>query len=300
MSLEGRSLKAEELIDFAWREARFPTGMQDAWRQIHYAAQAASEVGKSWGEFREDDSHSNFGWFDDGATAGFEGVATTTQPSIRARLDLSRLELNLVDTDGNRRDRLEFEGCTVHEALEWTGAKVEELVGPRLQPSRPAPDLPEHPLAEGDEFQAGDRTAFRAVSAWYTNADLLLRSVSRHMPEAEEPRCWPHHLDHATLSILSRDSGGRMSATIGMGLTPPDGIEGAGYWYVGPWTVEPGDSSRDWPDLPSGRWEHRPGTMPLAVLGLDEVSAVEGRDSQQERVAHFVATAVNSCLDRLG
>jgi len=34
----------------------------DAWRQLHHAAQIASEVGKSWAAARADDSHSNFAW----------------------------------------------------------------------------------------------------------------------------------------------------------------------------------------------------------------------------------------------
>jgi hypothetical protein len=114
------------------------------------------------------------------------------------------------------------------------------------------------------------------------------------------PRLWPHHFDLASLFVVERDSKGAMTKTIGVGITPPDAVDDAGYWYVSPWSKAEGDGFAK-ADLPLGRWVDR-GAMPMAVLPVTEVwrIASEGELTkagavQAAAVAEFVAAAVNLC-----
>jgi hypothetical protein len=190
---------------------------------------------------------------------------------------------------------LYLEGRTLAEAMNWVDAAATRMGGPRRRAAVPAPDLPEHPIGDGAAFNATDAVAFEAVAAWYANADALLGKLSTVLPNAEPPRCWPHHLDHATLSILGRDAHGAMTATIGVGITPPDAMEARGYWYVGPWSGEPMAKNDAWPELPLGHWVTRARTMPLGILPLTEIATLDGAAAQEQAVASFVVAAVNAC-----
>jgi hypothetical protein len=287
------------LTDSVWRAVACPPGLTDAWRQIHYAAQVASEVAKSWSHPRDDDSHTNLGWFDEGAACGFEGVATETDPPFHARLDPRRLTLSLVTQRGETHDRFDFHGRTLADAMAWVDAAATKLGGRRRQEAVPAPDLPEHSVAGQAAFSTADTLAFDAVADWYANADALLRKLVSSVPDLDPPRCWPHHLDHATLMIVRRNAQGQLAATIGLGVTPPDALDERGYWYVGPWAADPVAADAPWPEVPAGRWVAREGTMPMAVLPLTEVAALDSATAQITAVAGFVAAAVNACRDRL-
>jgi hypothetical protein len=273
--------------------------LTDAWRQVHYAAQAASEVGKSWAAPRDDDGHTNLGWLDDPSQPGFQGVSTQTDPTFHACLDPRSLRLELRMTDGISPEELPLQGRTLAEAMTWVDAAAARLGGPRRQAAVPAPDLPEHPIARGETFSTGDAAALQAVTDWYANADALLRKLGALLPDAGPPRCWPHHMDHATLSIIRRDAEGAMTATIGVGITPPDEMETRGYWYVGPWSREPIRGGDAWPELPFGHWVARAGGMPLGVLPLTEIATLDGAAAQEHAAASFVAAAVNTCRTHL-
>jgi hypothetical protein len=292
-------IAAEQLVTGEWRHADCPPGLTDAWRQIHHAAQAASEVGKSWAQPRDDDSHSNFGWLNEPSQVGFRGVCTQTDPPFHARLSTRSLVLRLQTDDAAVREEMPLHGKALDEAREWVDAVAKRLGGPRHQPAVPAPDLPEHPVADGAAFDADETTAFEAVTSWYANAEAMLRKLRTYLADADTPRCWPHHLDHAVLSVERRDGEGAMAATIGVGITPPDSLEASGYWYVGPWATNAADSDDAWPKLPVGRWVDRKGTMPLAILPLTTVATSATSAEQEQVVASFVAAAVNTCRDNL-
>jgi hypothetical protein len=270
--------------------------MTDAWRQAHHAAQIAAEVGKSWARPRDDDSHSSFGWRE----GVFEGVATNTEPSFRARLDIRAMTLALVTLDGIVRDQFGCHGHTLRDAVAWADAAATRLGGERRQPATPAPDLPDHPVARGTAFDISDSGAFDALVAWYGGADALLRTLATKLPQTGEPRCWPHHFDLAVLSIVASDDTGAMTATIGIGLTPPDALDDSGYWYVGPWLREAAGAPVSRPELPIGRWHEREGTMPLAVAPLHEIAALGDAKTQEQELAGFLSVAVNTCRAMMG
>jgi hypothetical protein len=251
--------------------------LRDAWRQLHYAAQAASEVGKSWSRPRPDDSHSSFAW---------DGTALLGEPvraahAFRAALDVPSLGIALRDETGAELARHPLDGDTFAGAIAWTRAAAERLIGPARQPSVPAPDLPAHPIAGGARFARGDGDRFAALAALLGGAASLLRAV------ASPVRVWPHHFDMAVLAELAPDR------TIGVGLAVPEPMEPSGYWYVSPWAADgAARGGARWPALAHGRWLDRGGPLRMGVLPLDAWSALPTAAARGVALARFVAEAV--------
>lgn len=281
------------------------------WRQLHYLAQCVAEVGKSWGEPQDDDSHSAL--FADGS---FKAI--TVDDNIHALLELESGAIEILNLRETGAERLTIwtSGLTLDEVKSRVRRAVEGYLGPERQPAVPAPDLPDHPVAAGKVFEFHPGTDPRsAISELYANTqELLGRFVGRVVQldsagsHELQPRIWPHHFDLASLLVAERDGKGNMAKTIGVGLTPPDDLEPSGYWYVSPWSKDhlPGEFAT--PELPVGRWIDR-GKTAMAILPVDEVwsilhdpdSSADGRSMEQTvALAEFVAMAFNACMRGLG
>jgi hypothetical protein len=237
-------------------------GLTEAWRQAHFGAQAVAELGKSWARESDDDRHSSMSWYSSHNWRGL--VGQKSDHGFQARLRLCDLVLSVVKDEGKRVAEIGLEGMTVDEAVAWMGEQGERHIGPRLQPARPAPDLPEHPLARGGRFK---RVAqLDMITDLYEGTDMWLAST---YPQFSYPRCWPHHFDLAALRIVERDDMGAATKTIGIGVTPPDSIDQAGYWYGSAWMKE---APRDvvLPPLILGRWHSRKNAPALAVRPVTE------------------------------
>jgi len=169
----------------------------------------------------------------------------------------------------------------------------------------PAPDLPDHATARGKPLTLTDVDARGDLEAIYEGAGLLLQALRESLGErhgaAEDtaaPRLWPHHFDAASLFVVARDGAGAMTRTIGVGVTPPDGIEPAGYWYVSPWAKESTGDDHRWPELRAGRWIDGHAGLRMAVLPLDDLFNLD-IPAQGHAVAAFLAVAVAGCLEVL-
>lgn len=262
-----------------------------AWRQLHYAAQAASEVGKSWGEAQPDDSHSSFTW----QGTALHGARARGRIPFRAALDVSSLGLSLQGDDGALLAATPLDGMTLPAALAWSRAQAERLAGePARQPSVPAPHLPPHPIAGGTAFGLGDGAGFAALAALLAGAATLLAEVARQLPVPKPVRIWPHHFDMAVLAAIAPDR------TIGVGLAVPEAIEPSGYWYVSPWSARASTAQAGgWPALSHGRWVDGSASLSMAALGLDVWSALPSDDARSAALARFAVECVEACLARL-
>lgn len=284
----------------------------DRWRQLHYVAQAVVEAGKSWGEVRDDDSHSAM-VVDDKRIVHDWFVSETAVPGISAKLEITRGQVMVEGADG-ASTWLRTEDKTIEELTRDVRRYLTLLAGEPKQASKPAPDLPDHPLGDGamvnfEQHLMGD------VGGLYTmTSELLTRFVAAVSELADNglheltPRLWPHHFDLASLLVCERDADGAMTRTVGVGVTPPDDVEGSGYWYVSPWSKAAVGTAFAFPELPVGRWVER-GDLAMAVLPVSEVMALVVPSDEALLsgsrlrpplgcvVAEFIATAFNACMD---
>jgi hypothetical protein len=293
-----RALDVDALAAAAGRSGSAPIrvtpALVDAWRQVHHAAQIASEVGKAWGVAQPDDSHSTFEWL----AGALVGVPIAGEPPFRAALRVESLTLELRDLQGKDLAVRPLAGTRFADGLTWVREVAAKLAGggPR-QRAVPAPDLPAHPVSRGAPFALADPSAFADLARLLGGADAVLRRIAESSPEAGPVRCWPHHFDLATLFEVGRAPDGSATRTIGIGLTVPDSVEASGYWYVSPWSAVP---TKPGPDaaLPRGRWLPR-GALAMALLPLAEIAALDAARERHEAVARFLADAFAACRERL-
>lgn len=259
----------------------------DAWRQLHHAAQLASEVGKAWATPRADDSHSAFGWHD----GELLGASVAASIGFRAGLRVHDLALRLVAGDGAELASQPLDGMQVADGMRWIRGEVEQLAGPPRQPAVPAPDLPRHPVAKGAPF-AVRPAELAALAHLLGGADALLRAIAG---SGSPVAIWPHHFDMATLLELAPQR------TIGAGLAVPDALEPSGYWYVSPWAAEPPEPNASiWPALAHGRWVERGGALRMAALPLAAWGALGDARERRAALAGFLATSLDASASNLG
>ena len=302
------SLTVDQLAAELWAHVGSDAeAFTEAWRQAHYAAQAVAEVGKSWGEPREDDAHSALLFDPEDET--WCSPAADRHGGVRARLDLGAGVITIDRDEPGEGAWIDPTGRTLETLRHWVRSTAERLTdAPADQDAQPAPGLPEHELGEGGRFWFDDAGALSQLETLYTfAADLLARTaeaVHARTADGEDElmiRLWPLHFDGATLAVLSRVAGGNMIKTIGGGLTPPDETEGSGYFYVSAWRKD-GESSEapTLSPMPHGRWEMRGGGSAMAVLPISEIAQLDDASDQSERIAAFVAAAFNTCEEMLG
>lgn len=285
-----------------------PKAFVYAWRQLHYVSQAVVEVGKSWGESRDDDSHSAMLYSDDPIGFASEG----DQSDIRATWSAGSTTVTVEHDPGEQGPEefiaIDYEGLTLAQLTDWVKLNAQRFGGDAQQKSKPAPDLPDHPLAGDAVFEW--RPEVSIVFAHYHITQRLLErfvlAVQSAGAESEHelvPRLWPHHFDLASLLVVARDAGGNMTKTIGVGFTPPDPIDDSGYWYVSPWVKDGPSKAFARPELPLGRWVDRGGTA-MAVLPVSDIWNIAEDDSLEDpgtvqgcAIAEFVATAFNACME---
>jgi hypothetical protein len=265
--------------------------LTEAWRQAHFAAQAVVEVGKLWSVPHADDSHTTMAF--DGEQRALTSIADVDGSCLVGALRLADLTLELCTK--NDRQRLELHGMTLVEAIGWVSRTGTDMVGAPRQPSVPAPDLPEHALAAGAAFDRSDQDGLHALEILYANAHRLLLGFRQHAPTASPVQCWPHHFDIAVLLTVASDPAGAMTATVGVGLTPPDGLMDQGYLYVSPWLRHPPDQLGPWAELTHGLWIDR-GPLKMAVLPLSQLLAQPGQGAAARR---FVDEAERACRNAM-
>ena len=120
--------------------------LTEAWRQTHFAAQVAAELGKSWAGERPDDSHSTMMWVVAGDWRGLEGVPAEGPRPYRARLGFETLDVSVVDGQGGTIARLSLPERTLEVLravsqdegwhIDWIRRKGREIADREGTPER--------------------------------------------------------------------------------------------------------------------------------------------------------------------
>lgn len=243
------------MVDLKWRPFRNVDRrlLSEARLQAHYAVQWLARAARAYIPPQPDDSHTSLRWDND-----VDGFMTRPLRN-RSRLSLRVASLTLALHDGGSAaaQSLSLAGRTDAEARQWLG---EHLAARRLDPKAldaPSPyEMPAHAIAEGATYDAaGVSDALGEIAACFANAAFFLDRVERQMIEhkfsASPVRCWPHHFDLATLTMLPTPDPD-MIGYVGTGISPGDEYYDEPYFYV---SVYPDPDPATLPALPAlGHW----------------------------------------------
>lgn len=264
-----------------------PTQLTESRIQLHYAIQFIAATGMALGEPQPDGSHMTLNWSPD--INGFIGLKIPGIHPCYLALEPASLTSLILDDQHQRITSLPLSGKTLAAALDWHKAKLMQLGGDadKIALLDYPDDFPDHPLAHGAVFDAGDEAGLSALAAYFAHTHPLLQSVAVSEAGASPLHIWPHHFDMATLITLGGQ--GEEAQTIGVGLSPGDGGYDQPYWYVAPWPYPPQEKL---PDLSLGKW-HTAGWIG-AILTAAEVGD-PALESTQQTLKTFLDEAVSAC-----
>lgn len=268
-----------------------PSSVGSARLEVYAAAWLVSAVGRTLALPEDDHGHVSLSW-DEGEGALVGRRVERIRP-IRASFRPDRSELRLTADEVDPIGSLALEGRTVAEARAWLEAALAAL-GTDADADRPSLPAPlEGPLEMA--FVAPGLPALE-IAAWLSNAAALLQQIAVAAGEAASPvRCWPHHLDIATLITVQPDPDPEQARSIGVGLSLGDARIKQPYWYVGVWPI-PADPVL--PELQVGVWNTE-GWLGPCLTGEAVVGA--GSAAEQEEAARlFLDSAIQSAGQILG
>ena len=274
-----------------------PSGLSDARIQAHWASQLLAAAADSYAPHADDDSHTNLGWVD--SLRALVGRPLGMQGAVHVGIRIEDLTILLVAEDFELLGEIPLAG----RGLQWGRRELSRALpshigtkGPRELVLRDY-DMPEHPVSGDGHFDLSESAAFVELRRWYANTATVLTDLSEGTSGASDVRCWPHHLDLATLITLAGSAADGKAKTIGVGMTPGDGNYGEPYWYVTPYP---------YPEDPvlgelagGGKW-HREGWLGAVLVGAAALDGVAGESAQHDRVSSFLRTAIDACRRMLG
>ena len=257
--------------------------LSDCRLQLHYAAQFGAAAGISFLAHRPDESHTNLEWVP--SLAGlFSRVIPTGRP-FRIGVRPSKFALLMVTEENQPIAEYKLHGRTITDATEWIRSQVKSLgADPTRYTLRRDYEIPDHPVAIGESFDASAPTLFEELSKWFSNAATLLGSVVRKTRRASELRCWPQHFDLATLIKVAP---GR---TIGMGLEPGDDFYDEPYFYLNMSPQPSASRAQSRPLWGNGTWHTNEWVGP--VLPGSRFGAAS---AQEQQVREFLDSATAAC-----
>ena len=193
-------------------------------QQAHTAAQLLASAAQTYLPPRADSSESAMRWAQGHLVSqAFDGVTLHLDPGL--------LVILVQGPEGEMR--LDLEGRSPSQALEALATALGQQ-GVAFKPWRiPDWDTPMGPLMEQGAFAVQPEGA--VLTRAYQAAAELLAQVERDIPKAGPALCWPHHFDLACLVAVASDEKGKLSQSIGIGMSPGDSGIPAPYLYVTPW-----------------------------------------------------------------
>jgi hypothetical protein len=247
--------RGSALAELKWRPFRDVDRRRlgEARLQAHYAVQWLARTARAYIPPQPDDSHTSLRW-----DSEFDCFMTRPlRDRSRLRLQIAGLTLTVHDGSGAGDQSLSLSGCTDADVRQWLGTCLATHgLHPQLLDAPSPYGMPTHAIAAGAAYAASDITdALAEIAACFGNADFFLERIERQMIEhkfsASPVRCWPHHFDLATQTMLPTLDPD-MAGYIGTGVSPGDDYYDEPYFYV---SIYPEPELATLPALPAlGHW----------------------------------------------
>jgi hypothetical protein len=285
------------VTDLQWRMLRDVDRLRlrEARLQAHYAVQWLARLARAHIPPQPDDSHTSLRW--DRALDGF--VTRPLRDHARLSLHITDLTLAWLGGDGSTQS-LPLTGRTNAEVRQWLGAHLATRGLDAQALDAPSPyEMPVHAIAQGARYDAdGTADALAEITACFANAEFLLDRVERQMIEhkfsASPVRCWPHHFDLTTLTMLPTPDPD-MTGYVGTGISPGDEYYDEPYFYV---SVYPEPEPAALPALPAlpalGHWHTH--EFIAAILPAHKILAAK---DQAAETGEFLDRAIASAFKLL-
>lgn len=265
--------------------------IRDSRLQLHWAAILVSSIGASLAEPDEAEYALALQWLPEDALLA--GTVIGGETPFRAAFTPSDLIIHLLDEHNGSTAAYSIDGTSFKRVLAWYKDAIEDLTGEDLEASLapPAIPLPEHPIGNGEPFNAESPWDLAELSRWFGSADALLKLIAKQWPGADGPWVWPKRFDIALLlPVEGPPSASGEPRTIEVGMCPGDAAFEQPYWYV---NIHPQPTAL--PDEPPTGGQWYAGRWSGAVLLGSELVKAGSSAAQLAKVAAFLNAAIPQC-----
>jgi len=188
----------------------------------HKAAQYLATAAISFLEKKEDDSHTNLGWYSD-------STSLRTHPLLLDGLMLA-FNYNTFSLEwilkGNVLDQLKLSGTSHSDIVAWISSTSMQRNITKKYEYRLHYDLPYDTITDDYIFEVTDADRLQWLIKNRTMAqEAIARTLEVHHLDSDI-RIWPHHFD--TGAFVSVDA----NRSIGFGMAMPDTMINDFYYYV--------------------------------------------------------------------
>lgn len=214
--------------------------------QLHLASQYLAMAGKSFLAPKDDDSHTNVGFFAEDHT-----LRTWNLDDSGTYLAFSFDNFTLQWGTLEAKVSYALDGKAHNDVVGWiskmvSASKFEKPYNYDLHYKLP--------------YTLSDDYTFELLDSDELNQLLQLRILAQNVLEAflnsekleSDIRIWPHHLDTGAFVVLNDGSG----KSIGMGMAIPDAVWGAHYFYMSGYKGHDGLATDNFANLAHGEWKN--------------------------------------------
>jgi hypothetical protein len=218
----------------------------DTLAQFHLATQYLAMAGKSFLEPKDDDSHTNLGFFQEDNT-----LKTWPLDNSGTYLAFSFDDFALLWSTAEDKTSFSLEGKRHDDILDWiskmaTVSKFEKPYNYDLHYELP--------------YNLSNSFRFKLPSTKELNQLLQLRILAQKTLETflksekldSEIRIWPHHLDTGAFVVLNDESG----KSIGLGMAIPDTVSESHYFYISGYKGHDAIETGSFSKLTYGQWKN--------------------------------------------
>jgi hypothetical protein len=257
--------------------------LTDSRLQLHHAAQFAAAAGISFLHSVPNDSHTSLEWVP--ALGGLFSHLIPARTPFRIGVRPVQLALLIIAEENQPIAEYQLHGRTITEARDWIRSQITHLGadGSRYTLNRHY-EIPRHPVAIGESFDASERSSFEELAKWLGNGSAMLASLTRTTKAASEVRCWPHRFDIGTLIKVAP------RRTLGVGLEPGDDYYDEPYFYVNMNPQPAASRTRSRPLWGNGTW-HTYEWVGAVLRG----SKLGAASSQERHTREFLDSAISAC-----
>lgn len=259
----------------------FENNLRNALGQQHLAAQLIALVGRYLVPKQPGSGNITMQFITDNEML----IGNKLENGIRIGLQLSRLEINILNSEGKALKVIRLNDKTFGQSLEELKQVllVEGVNISDLKTEQPY-NLPEEFLVIG-KFSTSNETAFQNSSNLRYNAELLISELASQFSETIPVRIWPHHFDTGTYFPVDKNEKGEATQTIGLGWAIPDGMVNEPYFYISFWSAKEFSDQIKFKTLPIGEWKTPEWNG--AVLSHSQITGNTLKENQYLRANDF-------------
>lgn len=272
----------------------FNKELKDSLQQQHHAAQFIALVGRHLIAQKSDDSNTNMEYISNGMML----LGNPLPNGLRVALQLTNLEIGILDKDNDLLNVVELDGKTKKEAFTELKETLSELeVDVTGFKNELHYKIPEHDLDNDASFKVKDEEFFIENAIARHNAEIVINEVVKDFEKSEAVKIWPHHFDTGSFISVSQNEKEEPTQSIGIGLAIPDSMVNEPYYYLSFWSEEALKDIDKLKTLEAGEWKIPDWNG--AVLKLSDILLQDSAEKQFELVKFFYAQGIEIVLNHM-